>query len=63
MKHLRFTYWKDGEYYIGFLNDFPDYESQGKTFEELKENLKSLYEDIENKDIPYIRHVDELVIT
>jgi predicted RNase H-like HicB family nuclease len=62
MKHLRFTYWKDGEYYIGFLNDFPDYESQGKTLEELKGNLKSLYEDIENIDIPYIRHVDELVI-
>ena len=29
MKHVSFTYWVDGDYYIGYLNDFPDYWTQG----------------------------------
>ena len=63
MKYLRFTYWKDEDYFLGFLNDFPDYESQGLSLEELKENLVSLYHDIETNEIPYIRHISELVVS
>lgn len=62
MKHLSFTYWQDENEYIGFLNDFPDYETQGGSLEELINNLKSLYTDIESKEIPFIRHVSELTI-
>ena len=40
---IPFTYWKDGDYYIGHLNQFPDYETQGLTIEELKENLLDIY--------------------
>jgi hypothetical protein len=29
MKAVKFTSWKDGEFYIGFLNDYPDYMTQG----------------------------------
>jgi predicted RNase H-like HicB family nuclease len=63
MKNLRFTYWKDEDYFIGFLNDFPDYESQGTSLEELKENLSFIYHDIESNEIPYIRHISELVVS
>ena len=62
MKHLSYTYWQDGEYYLGYLNDFPDYHTQGQSLEELKENLKSLYKDLQEEGIPYIRHTSELVI-
>ena len=62
MKTVKYTYWQDGEFFIGFLNDFPDYETQGSSKEELLENLKSLLEDIEMKDIPFIRKVEELAI-
>ena len=62
MKTVKYTYWQDGEFFIGFLNDFPDYETQGSSKEELLENLKSLLEDIETKDIPFIRKVEELAI-
>ena len=34
MQKIKFTYWRDGEYYIGFLNDYPDYETQGNSKEE-----------------------------
>ena len=45
MKH-QFTYWRDGDYFLGYLNEYPDYETQGLSFEELKTNLMSLYKDI-----------------
>jgi predicted RNase H-like HicB family nuclease len=61
MKH-KFTYWRDGDYFLGYLNEYPDYETQGLSFEELKANLMSLYKDIVSDEIPYIRKVEELVI-
>jgi predicted RNase H-like HicB family nuclease len=61
MKTMRYTYWKDNEYYIGYLNDYPDYHTQGLSKEELITNLRELYKDIESDEIPYIRKVEELV--
>ena len=61
MKH-KFTYWRDGDYFLGYLNEYPEYETQGLSFEELKANLMSLYKDIVSDEIPYIRKVEELVI-
>ena len=62
MKTTRFTYWQDGDYYLGFLNDYPDYETQGMSKEELVNNLKGLLVDLESGEIPYIRKVEELVL-
>jgi len=54
MKTIKYTFWQDGEFFIGFLNDYPDYETQGYSKDELFENLKSLLADIESKEIPFI---------
>jgi predicted RNase H-like HicB family nuclease len=62
MRTIKYTFWQDGEFYLGFLNDYPDYETQGYSKEELLENLKSLLEDIESDEIPFIRKVEELAI-
>lgn len=62
MKTLKFTYWKDGDYYLGFLNDYPDYETQGMSKEELVSSLKDLLVDIESREVPYIRKVEELLV-
>ncbi|HSK73873.1 MAG TPA: hypothetical protein VK892_19400 [Pyrinomonadaceae bacterium] len=62
MKTVRYTYWKDGDFFIGFLNDYPDYETQGFSKEELTENLKDLLKDIESEEIPFIKKVEELII-
>ena len=56
MKTLKFTYWQDGDYYLGFLNDYPDYETQGMSKEELVSNLKNLLVDLESGDVPYVRN-------
>ena len=63
MKTLKFTYWKDGEYYLGFLNDYPDYETQGMSKEELVSNLKDVLVDLESGEVPYVRKVEDLVVT
>lgn len=63
MKTLKFTYWKDDIYYLGFLNDYPDYQTQGTSKEELVRNLKDLLADLESGEVPYIRKVEELVVT
>jgi predicted RNase H-like HicB family nuclease len=44
------------------LNEFPEYETQGLSKEELLENLKDLYFDIKSGEIPYIRKVEEMAI-
>lgn len=62
MRTLEYTYWQDGEFYIGHLNDYPDYDTQGYSKDELVENLKDLLTDFESGRVPYIRHVEELVI-
>jgi len=62
MKRISFTYWRDGKFYIGFLNQYPDYQTQATTKRELTENLKGLLEDIEAREVPYIRKVEELLV-
>jgi len=47
------------------LEEYPDYMTQGKSLEELKENLKDIkdiYDDLTSGAIPYVRKVAELEI-
>lgn len=37
-------YWQDGEWYVGKLKEVPGVFSQGKTLEELEENVKDAYQ-------------------
>lgn len=62
MKSVKFTFWQDGEFYLGFLNDYPDYQTQATSKEELIENLKDLLLDIESGQVPYIHKVEELLV-
>ena len=62
MKKISFTYWRDGKFYIGFLNQYPDYQTQATTKSELTENLKDLLKDIESREVPFIRKVEERLV-
>ncbi len=62
MKTVKFTSWQDGEFFIGFLNEYPDYQTQGLNKEDLVENLKDLLVDFESHQVPYIRKVEELLV-
>jgi len=62
MRTLKYTYWQDSEFLLGYLNDYPDYETQGFSKEELEHNLRSLLDDIELGGVPFVRKVEDLVI-
>lgn len=59
MRTTQFTFWKDEQFFIGFLNNYPDYKTQAFSKEELIENLKELLTDLESDNVPFIRHVEE----
>lgn len=60
MKTLSFTYWQDGDAWLGYLDEFPDYMTQGASLDDLKEHLLSLHEDLQSGEIPSIRRRGEL---
>lgn len=62
MKTVQYTFWQDGDFFIGYLNAYPEYETQGYSKEELIENLKDLLKDFESEEIPFIKKVEELVV-
>jgi len=62
MKGLRFVYWQDGDFWLGYLEEFPDYLTQGVTLEDLREHLRDLYKDLSSGQIPSVRRVAELEV-
>ncbi|RLD96798.1 MAG: type II toxin-antitoxin system HicB family antitoxin [Aquificota bacterium] len=62
MEKKRFVYWKEEDMWVGYLEEYPDYWTQGESLEELKENLKDLYKDLTSGSIPCVRKVDELEV-
>jgi len=40
---LQYTYWQDGAFFVGFLNDYPDDSTQGVSLAELEEALIEVY--------------------
>ncbi|MDD5556412.1 MAG: type II toxin-antitoxin system HicB family antitoxin [bacterium] len=62
MQTIRYVHWQDGDMWLGYLEDYPDYMTQGETHDELRENLRDLYEDLTGGHIPGIRKVSDLQI-
>jgi len=62
MRMVRYVHWQDGEMCLGYLEEFPDYLTQGETLPELEENLRDLYRDLTSGEIPGVRRVAELSI-
>jgi predicted RNase H-like HicB family nuclease len=62
MRSIEYTFWQDEEHFLGFLNDYPEYETQGASKDELVENLTDLLKDLESNEIPYLRKVESLVL-
>jgi hypothetical protein len=59
MQTVRIVYWEEDGAWLGYLQDYPDYWSQGETLDDLKEHLRDLYGDIASAELPGIRKVEE----
>jgi hypothetical protein len=62
MARARYVHWQDGEMWIGYLEEFPDYLTQGESLAELEDNLRDLYRDLTSGAIPGVRRVAELSV-
>jgi hypothetical protein len=60
METKKFLYYQDADMLIGWLDDFPDYKTQGATLDELRENLKDIYEELTSGRIPNVIYMGEL---
>ncbi len=60
MNRKKYVYWKEEDMWLGYLEEYPDYKTQGESIEELKENLKDIYEELTSGNIPCVRKVAEL---
>ncbi len=48
MEKKKFTYWQEDDMWLGYLEEYPDYWTQGETEAELRENLLDIYKDLTN---------------
>jgi len=62
MKTEKFIYWQDGDMWLGYLEEYPDYWTQGENEEELRENLLDIYRDLTSGAIPNIRRRADLEV-
>lgn len=58
----KFVYYQENDMWVGWLEEYPDYRTQGTTLNELKENLKDIYSDLSTGEIPNVRKYGELVV-
>ena len=62
MKNTAYVYWQDGEMWLGYLEEFPDYLTQGESLADLEEHLRDIYQDVTNGKIPHVRRRAELSV-
>ncbi|MGR3178426.1 MAG: type II toxin-antitoxin system HicB family antitoxin [Candidatus Anammoxibacter sp.] len=61
---ISIIYKEEDGWIVGHIQQYPEYESQGKTLDELKENLLDIYSDITKGLVPDVKpsKVLELVV-
>jgi len=60
---LNMIYWKGEKFWVGKLLDHPEIMTQGKTLEELEENMKDAYVLMTMEDVPDEHRVKELKLS
>ena len=53
---LKYTYEMDGDYYVGYLDDYPEHPTQGETLKDFEENLLDIYQMIQNGELETRKH-------
>ena len=62
METKKFIYYQEEEMFVGWLEEYPDYRTQGETMQELEENLIDIYKDLSYGYIPCVHKVGELKV-
>jgi hypothetical protein len=62
MQSIKYIYWQEDEAWLGYLQDFPDYWTQGDSQDDLITHLKDLYTDLNAGSLSGIRRVGEFAM-
>ena len=62
MHSVKYVHWQEDNWWLGYLEEYPDYWTQGETLQDLVEHLKDLYLDLSSGLIPGARKVGELIM-
>ena len=62
MTTKKYVYWQEEEMWLGYLEEYPDYWTQGESPEDLRENLKDIFQELSSGSIPDVHRVAELEI-
>lgn len=63
MQSVRIIYWQEDDGWLGYLEEYPDYWTQGENLDDLEEHLRDLYQDLTGGVIPGVRKVGELRVS
>ena len=62
METKRYVYYEDDGLLVGWLEEYPDYRTQGETMDQLQDHLLDLYKELTSGEIPCVRRDGELSI-
>jgi hypothetical protein len=60
MPGQKYIFWQDDNMWLGYLEEYPDYMTQGATIDDLEQNLRDIFRDLSSGEIPGVRRVAEL---
>lgn len=63
MSAVKIIVWEEDGAWLGYLQDYPDYWTQGEALEDLREHLRDLYSDVPSGEIPGVRKAEELIVS
>ena len=62
MQTTKVVYWEADGAWLGYLQEFPDYWTQGDTFDDLMAHLRDLHADLTQGSLTGVRRVADLAI-
>jgi hypothetical protein len=63
MEKIRIVYWQEGDDWLGHLQNYPDYLTQGESLEDLQDHLRDLHKDLQSGAIPCLKRVMEISVS
>ena len=63
MQSVRIIYWEEDGAWLGYLDEYPDYWTQGTTLDDLRNHLQDLYLELNGGILPAVRRRGDLIIS